>query len=113
VAIHDGSKHTAPTTCWDCHNHEGEAGSNLWMIPELLATASARFATRGPTSTRTMGAPASTTPGTIAPGATATMAGSPAAAGLAETVTTKRRAAAEPCSPSSRGPATMSRGSTR
>lgn len=38
VTIHDGLKHTEPTSCWDCHNHEGEAGSNLWMIPQLLAT---------------------------------------------------------------------------
>jgi predicted CXXCH cytochrome family protein len=130
VAIHDGSKHTAPTTCWDCHNHEGEAGSNLWMIPELLATPSSGDWTVIFTASSGANSYADgdgTYDGVCevchtgtdqhqndgSPGATATMAGSPAAAGLAETVTTKRRAAAEPCSPSSRGPATMSRGSTR
>jgi hypothetical protein len=33
--IHDGLKHTTPTSCWDCHDHEGSAGSNLFMIPEV------------------------------------------------------------------------------
>ena len=32
-SIHNGSKHTAPTTCWDCHDHEGSASGNLFMIP--------------------------------------------------------------------------------
>jgi predicted CXXCH cytochrome family protein len=38
VDIHDGTKHSTATSCWDCHNHEGEAGSNWRMIPELLAS---------------------------------------------------------------------------
>jgi predicted CXXCH cytochrome family protein len=29
---HDGAKHTAPTGCWDCHNHEGSAAGNRSMI---------------------------------------------------------------------------------
>jgi hypothetical protein len=40
--IHDGAKHTAfsrdPTGCWDCHNHEGEAGTNLSMIQANMPT---------------------------------------------------------------------------
>ncbi len=38
VDIHDGAKHSAATSCWDCHDHEAEAGSNLWMIPTTLTT---------------------------------------------------------------------------
>jgi predicted CXXCH cytochrome family protein len=38
VAIHDGPKHAQPTSCWNCHDHEGEAGSNLKLIPALLTT---------------------------------------------------------------------------
>jgi len=37
-AIHDGSKHTTPTSCWDCHNHEAEAGNNWTMIQSSLPT---------------------------------------------------------------------------
>lgn len=41
-AIHDGQVHTdnsqAPTGCWDCHNHEGRAGSNLKMIRAQMVT---------------------------------------------------------------------------
>jgi hypothetical protein len=33
VAIHNGGKHTTPTSCWNCHDHEGEASGNLSMIP--------------------------------------------------------------------------------
>lgn len=36
--VHDGAKHTSPTGCWDCHNHEGEAGGNLSMIQESMPT---------------------------------------------------------------------------
>jgi len=40
--IHNGAKHTAfardPTGCWDCHNHEGEAGGNLSMIQANMPT---------------------------------------------------------------------------
>jgi len=39
---HNGSKHAAPTNCWNCHNHEGEAeaGSytNLKMIQATMPT---------------------------------------------------------------------------
>jgi hypothetical protein len=38
VDIHNGPKHTAATSCWNCHNHEGEAGSNLSMIPTTITT---------------------------------------------------------------------------
>jgi predicted CXXCH cytochrome family protein len=38
VDIHNGSKHLAPTSCWDCHDHEGEAGSNWYMVPEQMPT---------------------------------------------------------------------------
>lgn len=36
VTVHAGSKHAAADTthCWDCHDHQGEAGSNIFMIPE-------------------------------------------------------------------------------
>lgn len=34
VNIHDGAKHSTATSCFDCHDHEGEAGSNIFMIPE-------------------------------------------------------------------------------
>lgn len=37
-AIHDGPKHSSPTGCWSCHNHEGEAGANLAMVPAQLET---------------------------------------------------------------------------
>lgn len=40
VEIHNGNKHTAPTTCWTCHNHEGEAGGNLAMIQANMPTPS-------------------------------------------------------------------------
>ena len=33
VPIHNGTKHTTPTSCWSCHDHEGEALGNLEMIP--------------------------------------------------------------------------------
>lgn len=33
VSVHDGTRHTTPTSCWNCHDHEGEAGANLAMIP--------------------------------------------------------------------------------
>lgn len=36
--VHNGAKHTAQTGCWDCHNHEGEAGSNLRMIQAQMPT---------------------------------------------------------------------------
>jgi hypothetical protein len=39
---HNGQKHIdnsrAATGCFDCHNHEGQAGSNLKMIRELMPT---------------------------------------------------------------------------
>lgn len=35
---HNGSKHSSPTNCWDCHNHEGEAGTNLKMIQASMPT---------------------------------------------------------------------------
>jgi predicted CXXCH cytochrome family protein len=35
--IHDGPKHSTPTSCWNCHDHEGSAGLNLFMIPETRA----------------------------------------------------------------------------
>jgi predicted CXXCH cytochrome family protein len=38
VNIHNGSKHSQPTNCWDCHDHESQAGSNLFMIPTTVAT---------------------------------------------------------------------------
>ena len=42
-ALHNGSKHTAPTSCWDCHNHEGEAEgvgyTNLKMIQATMPLA--------------------------------------------------------------------------
>lgn len=38
VEIHNGAKHTEPTSCWDCHDHEGEAGANLKMIPLSRST---------------------------------------------------------------------------
>lgn len=37
-AVHNGARHAAPTGCWDCHNHEGEAGGNLSMIQANLPT---------------------------------------------------------------------------
>ncbi len=36
--VHNGGKHTTPTGCWDCHNHEGEGGSNLALIQALMST---------------------------------------------------------------------------
>jgi hypothetical protein len=38
IAVHAGTKHTAPdtTSCKDCHDHEGEAGTNLALIPLSL-----------------------------------------------------------------------------
>jgi predicted CXXCH cytochrome family protein len=38
VAVHAGGKHTSPdtTSCRDCHDHEGETGSNLALIPVTL-----------------------------------------------------------------------------
>ena len=36
--VHNGPKHTSQTACWDCHNHEGEAGNNLVMIQENMPT---------------------------------------------------------------------------
>jgi predicted CXXCH cytochrome family protein len=38
VAVHAGGKHTPPdtTSCRDCHDHEGETGSNLALIPVAL-----------------------------------------------------------------------------
>jgi predicted CXXCH cytochrome family protein len=38
VDVHDGAKHSTATGCWECHDHEAEAGSNLKMVPELLTT---------------------------------------------------------------------------
>jgi hypothetical protein len=38
VNIHNGSKHSQPTNCWDCHDHESQAGGNLFMIPTTVAT---------------------------------------------------------------------------
>lgn len=35
-SVHNGSQHSAPTTCWDCHNHEGDAEGNLFMIPRTV-----------------------------------------------------------------------------
>ncbi len=36
--VHAGNLHAVndTTSCWDCHDHEGEAGANLFMIPETL-----------------------------------------------------------------------------
>ena len=35
-AVHDNPARTGdPTSCWDCHDHEGSAGTNLFMIPSL------------------------------------------------------------------------------
>jgi len=39
-AVHDGAKHTSPTSCWDCHNHEAEASANLKMIQSSMPTPS-------------------------------------------------------------------------
>jgi predicted CXXCH cytochrome family protein len=40
--IHDGSKHSGPTSCWDCHDHEGEARGgthdNFALIPKIRTT---------------------------------------------------------------------------
>jgi len=36
--IHNGAKHTQPTSCWNCHNHEGEAGTNLSLIQTTVPT---------------------------------------------------------------------------
>jgi hypothetical protein len=38
VAVHAGGKHTPPdsTSCRDCHDHEGETGTNLALIPVAL-----------------------------------------------------------------------------
>jgi predicted CXXCH cytochrome family protein len=35
VAVHAGTKHVSPdtTSCRDCHDHEGEVGNNLSLIP--------------------------------------------------------------------------------
>ncbi|MFC1531418.1 hypothetical protein ACFL5T_04165 [Gemmatimonadota bacterium] len=37
---HNGSKHTAATNCWDCHNHEGEASLNFKMVQAIMPTPS-------------------------------------------------------------------------
>ncbi len=36
--IHNGAKHAQPTSCWNCHNHEGEAGTNLSLIQATMPT---------------------------------------------------------------------------
>lgn len=38
VAIHNGAKHPSPTTCRSCHDHEGESGGNLALVPRTLGT---------------------------------------------------------------------------
>jgi len=42
TGIHDGSKHSSPTTCWNCHDHEGEARGathdNFALIPKIRTT---------------------------------------------------------------------------
>ena len=34
--IHNGIKHTVPTSCRDCHIHEGEVADNIFMIPRTI-----------------------------------------------------------------------------
>lgn len=55
VVIHNGLKHSAPTSCWNCHDHEGEAGTNLSMIP-LNRTGAAGGVTRAVVFTSRSGA---------------------------------------------------------
>ncbi|MGW8283360.1 MAG: cytochrome c3 family protein, partial [Gemmatimonadota bacterium] len=43
TGIHNGSKHSTPTSCWNCHDHEGEARSDLGadnfdLIPKIRTT---------------------------------------------------------------------------
>jgi predicted CXXCH cytochrome family protein len=35
-SIHDGAKHVSPTSCRECHAHEGDADTNLFMVPRTM-----------------------------------------------------------------------------